>query len=131
MSKGYIQKLAWVRKKIEDPYNAKCYIDLELFVPKPTRDNPYPCILVSVRNGHSKLFFRLRDVSDFVQGFSLSRRMKEKLKDGLAEANLEADQIEQDMKLVFRRRHLKPGEKIVSTETGEIIAEAENMRGRQ
>ncbi len=126
MKRNYIQKLAWVRKKIVDPYNPKAWLDLELFVPKPTRDNPLPCILVSVRNGHSKLFFRLQDVSDFVKGFSLTRRMKERLKLGLVQANAEADEIEKDLRLLMaRRKH--PASTLVDTDTGEVIAEAERI----
>ncbi len=122
MKKAYIQKLAWIRKKIADPYNAKAWLDLELFVPKPTRDNPLPCILVSIRNGHSKLFFRLEDVSGFTKGFALTRRMKDRLKLGLVTANIEADEIEKDMRLLMmRRKH--PASALVDTTTGEFVTE--------
>ena len=125
--KTHIVKLSWVRKKIVDPFNPNAYLNLEIFVPKPTKENPLPCLLVSIRNGHTKLFFRLRDVVDYSKSLSLSRRDKEKLRLGLIQANVEADEIEKDMRLSFARRRLLPGDKIVNTGSGEILAEAERM----
>jgi len=123
--KSYIQKLAWVRKKVQDPFNPTKWIDIELFVPKPTNENPLPCILVSIRNGHSKLFFRLADVAGYTGAFSLSRRMKDKLKAGLQEANIEADEIEHEMKMLFNIRKGKAT--VIDSDTGEILSEVERI----
>jgi hypothetical protein len=123
--KTYIQKLAWVRKKVQDPFNPTKWVDIELFVPKPTTDNPLPCILVSIRNGHSKLFFRLSDVTGYVRAFSISRRMKDKLNAGLQEANIVADEIEHEMKMLFNIRKGKAT--VIDSDTGEILNEAERI----
>ena len=123
----FLQKLTWFERKIKDPYNPEAYAALELFVPKPTRDHPYPCILVSIRNGHDKLFFRVANVEEYLKAVSISRFTRAKLKNGLISANIEADEIEKDMRLIMQRRRLPEGARIVRTDTGEVIAEAERI----
>ena len=120
-------KLAYFKKQIADPYNANFYTVIEVFVPKPTAEKPYPCLLVAIRNGHQKLFFRVASIKELHSTFSIPKSAKLRLAMALVEANHEADRIEQDYKLLFARRHLAEGGQIVRTDTGEVIAEAERI----
>src|SRR3989304_1061819 len=108
-------KIARFHRKIEDPYNRNFYTDLEVFVLKPTIEYPLPCILVSIRNGHQKLFFRVGNVKGVLLAFKLPESARERLSLALVEANHEADRIEQDYKLIFAKRQLAPGGSIVRT----------------
>ena len=129
MKKGYkrIKKLGGFSRNIEDPYNKGFFTHLEVFVPKPDKDNPLPCILISIRNGHQKLFFRVASIDDITNSFRVPRDARVRLQAALVAANIEADQIEQDARMVFAKRHLAEGGKIVRTDTGEILAEAERI----
>ncbi len=121
--KTLLRKIAWFKRKVIDPYSPSNYVELEVFVPKPDKENPLPCILVSIRNGHSRLFFRCANVKEYLKAFSLSREVRARLQTGLLTANIEADEIEKDMRLLFARRKLAPGDRIVNTRTGEVYAE--------
>ena len=130
--KHLVTKLSWVAKKILDVYNPQKYTRVEVFVPKPTMEAPYPCLLVSIRNGHSKLFFRVNDLASYYDFFRLSVEEEARLRVGLERATAEADRLEEDAKLLFQRRHLPEGAQWVRTDTGEVIAEAERiLRGTQ
>jgi len=129
MRKQYraIRKLAGFERDIPDPYNKNFHAHIEVFVPKPARDNPLPCILISIRNGHQKLFFRVASVAEISKALRVPRNASVRLKAALVEANYEADRIEQDYRLLFAKRHLLPGGQIVRTDTGEVIAQAERI----
>lgn len=122
-----VQWLAVASKKVKDGFKDKSYTWRMVMVPKPTIASPLPCILVSIRNGHSKLFFRVRSLEDYYQAFRLTTEEEEKIRLALVEANIEADKIEQGMRVIFEMRNLAPGSSIVRTDTGEIIAEAERI----
>ena len=122
-----LTKLAYFTYKIRDPYNKEFYTTLEAFVPKPDAQYPLPCILVSIRNGHQRLFFRVSSVKELLLSFKVPKSARERLSNALMTANHEADRIEQDYKLLFAKRQLAPGGSIVRTDTGEIIAEAERI----
>ncbi len=110
-------------KKLKDCYNPKSFTTLSVLVPKPSQANPLPCILVSVRNGHSKLFFRVQDLEAYYGFFKLPRETEIKLSEALTEANNEADRLEEDSRLVFQKRHLPNGVKLIRSDTGQIISE--------
>ena len=63
-SKAILQKY-WSYKTIhKDPYEPKYYVSLELFVPIPNRDNPFPCVLVNIYNSSGRVFFRILDIKE-------------------------------------------------------------------
>jgi len=119
-------KLARYHCRIADPYNKTFYTEFEAFVLKPTYSHPFPCIMVSIRNGREKLFFRVIDLKGLRTAFKIPRTASQRLNLALATANIEADDIEKDMKLAFARRRLAFGH-IVRTDTGEILAEADRI----
>jgi len=119
-------KLARYHRKIADPYNKTFYTEFEAFVLKPTYNHPWPCIMVSVRNGRQKLFFRVADLKELRAAFKIPRTAGQRLNLALMAANREADDIEKDMKLAFARRRLVSGH-IVRTDTGEVLAQADKI----
>jgi len=127
MGKKIVNWLAQTWRKIYDPYNSKGYTRLTLLVPKPTTEDPLPCILVSIRNGHSKLFFRVSSIAEYKSAFELATEEEERIQEALIQAHKEADKIVNDMKLLIRKNRLPDGVKWVQTDTGEIIAEAERI----
>jgi hypothetical protein len=122
--KNFIRKLAGFERDIPDPYNKGFYTHLEMFVPKPTADKPYPCIIISIRNGHQKLFFRVSSLEEINRAFRVPKDAKVRMKAALAAANAECDRLEEDARLLFAKRRLVSGEKIVNNRTGEVLAEA-------
>lgn len=129
-------KLAYFTRKIQDPYNKGFFTTFEAFVPKPNAETPLPCILVAIRNGHQRLFFRVASVKELTSAFSIPQSAKKRLAMALVEANHETDRIEKDYKLLFAQRHLAPGGQIVRTDTGEVLANSVNdveryLRGKQ
>lgn len=126
-----IRKLAGFERDIQDPYNPKHYTHIEAFVPLPDRENPLPCILISIRNGHQKLFFRVSSVEEIAKSFKVPRDAKIRMKAALAEANMEADRIEQDYKLIFARRHLPEGVRLIREDTGEVVTGVEKYLREQ
>lgn len=99
-----IRKLGQVDRDIPDPYNTEYFTHLELFVPKPTREAPFPCIIISIRNGQRKLFFRLADVDSYIKAFELSARERERLIAALVRARAEAAELAEDERLAWLRR---------------------------
>ena len=127
MKKKLVHWLAVVSKRVRDAYSPKNWTWRMLMVPKPTMESPYPCILVSIRNGHSKLFFRVRDLDAYKQAFLLSSNEEAKIIQALSEAQAEADKLEGDIRLIFEKRRLPEGVGLARTDTGEIVAEAERI----
>ncbi len=109
-----------------DCYNPKAFVRLGLFVPQPTNEAPLPCIIVSIRNGHSKLFFRVQNIEEYNAFWQIPPEVEEKLTQGLVEANNEADQIEEAQTLAHQRRRLPAGARLVRSDTGEVVSETRN-----
>jgi hypothetical protein len=122
--KTFIRKLAGFERNIPDPYNKGFYTHLEMYVPKPTPDKPYPCIIISIRNGHQKLFFRAASLEEIVKDFRVPKDARVRIKAALEVASAECDRLEEDARLLFAKRRLVAGEKIVNDRTGEVLAEA-------
>ncbi len=131
MKKRFLRMLALVSKKLHDPYTPKAYVWRMLFVPKPTQEAPFPCILLTLSNGHSKIMIRFDSLEQYDQAFRLLDEDRANINNALMEANQEADRIEEDIRLVLQKRHLPAGAKIVNTSTGEVLAEAEQILKQQ
>lgn len=127
MVKKFVRWLSVASKKIKDSYNPKSYTWRMVLVPKPTVEQPYPCILVTLSNGFSKVLLRVSSLEEYDAAFTLSVEERAKIEQSLKEANLEADRIEEDMRLLIAKRSLAAGAKIVNTGTGEVLAEAERI----
>lgn len=125
MKKKYVIKLAGYVKTIVDPYNPKHSTRLEVFVPKPTDEVPLPCVLVSIRNGHQKLFFRAENLKALKDIFKIPKDAKLRIESALVTANIEADKIEQQNKAMFQLRRLPAGVKLVRSDTGEVLEDVE------
>lgn len=125
MKKKYVVKLAGYQKKIVDPYNPKHSTLMEVFVPKPTEEAPLPCVLVSIRNGHQKLFFRAESLNALKSIFKIPRDAKLRIESALVTANIEADRIEQKNKAMFELRRLPTGVKLIRSDTGEVLTDIE------
>jgi hypothetical protein len=125
--KRFLRLLTMVSKKLHDAYSPKSYTWRMVMVPKPTTEAPYPCILLSLSNGHNKILLRVADLKQYEEVFTLSDEEKASINKALSEANAEADRIEEDMRLLMSKRNLQAGAKIVNTGTGEILAEAEKI----
>ena len=124
--KKILRWLVVLRKKIHDPYsNYASY--LTTLVPLPTMEAPYPAILVSIKSGEFKKTIRFNTIEAYKVIFSLEEDEEMRLTEALRKANAEADRIEADMKLIFERRRLAPDAKLVRSDTGEIIADAERI----
>ena len=125
MKKKYVVKLAGYVKNIIDPYAPKYSTRLEVFVPKPTEEVPLPCVLVSIRNGHQKLFFRAESLTALKAIFKIPKDARLRIESALITANIEADKIEQRNKAMFELRRLPPGIKLVRSDTGEVLEDVE------
>ncbi len=121
---GRICKLSWFARKIKDYWKSGNYTRLELMVPAPTRDDPIPCILVSIRNGFRKLFFRVPDLATYDEAFKLPQEARDRITNALIEANAQAAQMVEDERLIYLRRS---GIGLVRMDTGEIVSEAERI----
>ncbi len=89
LNNRFIRKLGQVDRDIPYPHKPEHHAHPEVFVPQPTMSAPLPCILVSIRNGHKELFFRVADVDSFIKVFELSARERRRLIAGLDAANTE------------------------------------------
>ncbi|MBI2934905.1 MAG: hypothetical protein HYY29_04970 [Chloroflexi bacterium] len=98
-----INKLAAAVRDLPDPYKPEYFTHLEVFVVRPTAVDPYPCLLVSIRNGHKKLFFRVVDLSAYDGAFRLSPASRKRLRKGLALARRQAAALIEARRLDYGR----------------------------
>ncbi len=126
-----IAKLTWVAKEFKDFWHPKNYTRLELFVPVPTRENPEPCIIVSIRNGKAKLFFRVTDLAAYSRFWTVHAEGMARIENALKEAWRQSEQYTEDDRLLHRIHSLPPGSRLVEAETGEIVAQAEGILNRK
>jgi len=120
-----LKRLTWCQWRITDPYDTSKYTRVYLSVYEPTWERPYASLLCKFANGGGEIFFRFACLDDAIQVIVIPGEYMERLATSLAIANQQADQIESDMRLAIERRNLSPGARLVRTDTGEIVAEAE------
>lgn len=107
------------------PQPTEKYTALHLAVPQPTHEAPWPCILVTLSTGpRNRVLFRLRDLAAWDAAFILTEETRERLERQLAEARAQAAELIEDDRLAMLRRQ---GVGLARMDTGEIIAEAENI----
>jgi endonuclease III len=73
-------------KDIGDPYRPEFSTRIEVFIPQPTFLSPFPCVLVSIRSGKFKSFFRVLNLSDLESIFAIPEDEREKASQALSEA---------------------------------------------
>ena len=126
VKKHFMKRLAWHREKIYDPYDPKYYNVIECIVPEPTRENPYPCILVIFNNAAGHVVMRASTIAEMqLLTGSVPLDIVTRLTTALNKAQIIADEYEDDMRLITERRRLaKLGRKLQHIG---IIEEAENI----
>lgn len=118
-------KLWSYRKKVPDPYTPKFYTAIEFFIPQPNFNSPFPCILVSIKNAKFKMFFRIRQLDELEDIFSIPGEEKAKAVDAIAKAEKQASDIEKVLRDTLRQKSLSDAileaKQVVDQETGEIL----------
>lgn len=122
--KTRIPKLWSYKKKVPDAYTPKYYTAIEFFIPQPNFNSPYPCILVSIKNAKFKMFFRIRELDELEDIFSIPGNEKLKAENALLKAEKEASGIEKVLRDTLNRKSLSDAvvdaKRLVDKETGEI-----------
>jgi hypothetical protein len=127
--KSAMPKLWSYAKKVPDPYRPKYYTKIELFVPQPNFFSPFPCILVSVRNTKFKCFFRVLDLMDLDEIFTIPQEERLKCSEALQDAKIEAQTIERRIKDILATKNLaglpQPVRAMlkIDEKTGELLIE--------
>ncbi len=103
--------LTWLRRKIIDPFRHERYVSICWFVPKPTTEDPYPCLMLSISNGpRSRVMFRFANLQAFDDALYLTGDERARINVQVAEAQFQAAEIWEDKRLTSMRRGLSPGE---------------------
>ena len=127
--KSQMPKLWSFARKFPDPYRPKYYTKIELFVPQPTFFSPFPCILVSIRNTKFKTFFRILELADLEDIFTIPEEQHQKCHQALQDAKREALTIESRIKDILATKNLAglpPAVRAmvkVDEKTGELLIE--------
>lgn len=121
-----IPKIWEFERKVPDPYAPKQYVKVLMFVPHPTLEAPYPCILTMIATAHRSVFFRLARVDDLPGVLFLGEEEVVKCREALCNAQEEADQIEEILRDHLARRKLPHA--ISRASELEESAEAEKLR---
>jgi hypothetical protein len=124
----FIKWIAVIKKKLHDPYSPKNYAWMSFLVPPPTPELPYACALVTISTGKSKIMIRFNSVAALKSVFTLTADEESRLVIAFNRANFNADKIEEDMRILFQKRHLRDGAQWIQTDTGEVIAQAERIQ---
>lgn len=124
MNNGLIRKLGQVDREIRDPFKPEYYTHLEVFVPKPTLESRLPCILLSIRNGHRKLFFRLKNLNAYDRAFNLTGKERKRLVRGLETAWVQSKKIERYTRL-SHNRHPGVSADVMLSEAEKIVRDCE------
>jgi len=80
---------------------------------------------MSIVNGGGRVFIRFASLTDLFKAFVVPAEYIDRLKTAYAQAILDANQIQEQQKVLHKMSNLTPGSQVVRTDTGEIIAEIE------
>jgi len=123
---GFISNITWCRWKVVD-MDGEHYTVITVSVPKPGYQYPTACLLVSLTSGSRKVMMRFSDIKGLKQVFVVPCEYDERIGVGYGEAVKVADGIQRQLRAVMKMGGLGEGGKVIRTDTGEIIAEAENI----
>jgi predicted RNA-binding protein YlxR (DUF448 family) len=88
-----LPKLWEYRKELQDPYTP-FKTKILMYVPHPTLFAPFPCILVSIANPKSRMFFRIKSFQDLEAVFVLPADEQTRAILALKNAQEEAERLE-------------------------------------
>ncbi len=122
-----LKRLSWYRREVRDPYQPQYYTAITCSVYAPTMERPYASVLISIANAGGRVLLRVTDIEAAQRVIWLPLEAIGRLTAAVIKANEQADQVEQDMRVIFERRRLPAGAGLARTDTGEIVAEAERI----
>ena len=128
----------WEYKTIhKDPYDPRYYLTVEMFVPIPSRDSPFPCILVNLYNSKGRVFFRIVDLKELLFFANIDPEEVENCSMAMKLANSEANKILEVNREIEHRKRLPEGVRVVyyneqtkeatDPDTGEILKERKEI----
>jgi len=125
--------ITWARWKFYDSYDKRYFTTFTASVLKPSFEYPVASVTMSVVNAAGRVFMRFATIENLRSLFIIPNEYAERLEEAYRKAIFEAQTIQDKQKALYKMSGLLPGSKIVRTDTGEIIAEAEDIlrEGRQ
>jgi len=96
-----LERLYSVTREVEEG-NPGFYVKMQIMVPHPSFDNPYPCVFVLIQNATSKLWFRLKSLEDLKAFFGLNEQDLTGLAKALEKAKALAEGLKQGQGIISR-----------------------------
>ena len=119
------KRLSWVRWEWADPYSKDRWSACTVSIYSPTYDRPYVSVLISMANGGGRFLMRTKSLKDAMERVVIPDWGIERLQLAETQAINELEGINRDLRLLYDAK--QPGAKIINTETGEVLAEAEKI----
>lgn len=121
------QRLAWYRWEYPDPIHKNLWTAYTVSVYPPTYDRPYVSILVSIANGGGKVLMRAATVKEAQRRTGMPDEAMERLQLAETRAITLLSDIRRDLQVIADVKSLSPGASLVRTDTGQVIAEVEQL----
>ena len=103
------------------------YVVVTASVVHPSFEYPLVCLVLSLVSGKGRILQRFTSLDALKSFICVPEEYIDRLVDGCSKARVEVDEIQTKLKTLMRISNLAPGSQVVRTDTGEIVAEAENI----
>lgn len=125
MGSYYKGRIAYARWEWADPYQSNLWTACTVSVYRPSYDYPHVSVLVAIANGGGKCFMRCKSLAEAQTRVVIPKQYLDRLHLAETQAISEMVTINDDIRLLREAR--RPGARIVNTDTGEILADAERI----
>ena len=123
----HLMVITWARWKFYDSYDKRYFTTFTASVLRPSFEYPVASVMMSVVNAGGRVFMRFATLENLRNLFIIPEEYAERLEVAYRKAIFEAGIIQDKQKALYKMNDLSPGSKVVRTDTGEIIAEAEDI----
>lgn len=129
MAKLRHNRLTYYRWEWHDPYHSEFWTACTVSIYAPTYEMPFVSVLVSFANGKGRVFMRTKTLDSLPFGIVLPSEGRERLERALTQAQVILNGINDNLRLVMGAQNLEPGARVIRTDTGEVIRQAEEILG--
>jgi hypothetical protein len=123
----FIKQITWARWRTYDPYDSQYYTVYTVAVPKPSYEYPGACMMMWVTNTKGKVMARYASLQALRQVYVIPIEYEGRLEEGYRQAEAEALKVQTRLRAMIKIDNLQPGARVIRTDTGEVVAEAERI----
>ena len=119
--------LSWYRWEWTDPYHPDFWTACTVSIYAPTYERPYVSVLGSIANGHGRVLMRCPTLQEAYSRVGVPEVGRERLELAYTKAQGLLAEVHRDLRLIMGAKGLEPGSVVIRTDTGAIVAEAEQI----